>query len=412
MIRSKRVRVVAALGVASLLVAACGGDDDDAADEPATAEETADDTAEDTAEDTATETTMAEDTAEDTATETTMAEDTAEETAEDTATETTVADDTAEDTAEDTATETTMAEELPATDVPSPEEVGTPEKAEIKLGLIPIADVAPVFIGIERGIFEDYGLTVTTEFAAGGAAAIPAVISGDIDFAFGAYPSWLNAVEQGLPLLVNSEAVRSGPLFAGLYSMPDSGIESPEDMVGATVAVNTFNNIVQMAVSAQLQEVGLTLDDITLVEIPFPDQVAALELGDIDVASVVEPFGSIAANTLDANLVVDMFSGPLDPFPVAGWFITEDFAAANPTTVDAFNAAFAVATDIAANEEGALAAIVPTYTSATPEAAAALNYPNMVAGLDTDYLQIVPQYMVEQGLLGEELIVADYAYPQ
>jgi NitT/TauT family transport system substrate-binding protein len=402
MIRSKRVRVIAALGVASLVVAACGGDDDDAADESTVAEETA----EETAEESAATTTMAEATAEETATETTMVEATAEETA----TETTMA----EGTAEETATETTMAEatggETTAADIPSPEEVGTPEKAEIKLGLIPIADVAPVFIGIERGIFEDYGLTVTTEFAAGGAAALPAVISGDIDFAFGAYPSWLNAIEQGLPLLVNSEAVRSGPLFAGLYSMPDSGIETPADMAGKTVAVNTFNNVVQMAVSAQLQEVGLTLDDITLVEIPFPDQVAALELGDIDVASVVEPFGSIAANTLDANLVVDMFSGPLDPFPVAGWFITEDFAAANPTTVDAFNAAFAVATDIAANEDGALAAIVPTYTSATPEAAAALNYPNMVSGLDTDYLQIVPQYMVEQGLLGEELVVADYAY--
>ena len=48
----------------------------------------------------------------------------------------------------------------------------------------------------------------------------------------GAYPSFFNAVSQDLPLKIISEANRPAPLFAGLYSMPDSGI--------ATVADNTF----------------------------------------------------------------------------------------------------------------------------------------------------------------------------
>ena len=302
-------------------------------------------------------------------------------------------------------TEAPPATEAPAeTDAPA----AAPEQSEIKLGIIPIADVAPVFIGIERGIFEEYGLTVTTEFAAGGAAAIPSVVSGDIDFAFGAYPSAMSAIEAGIPLLISTEAVRSGPLFAGLYSLPDSGIETPADMEGKTIAVNTLNNIVQIAVEAHLVDAGLTLDDVTLVEIGFPDMVAALETGAVDVIAVVEPFGSIARNTLDATLVVDMFSARLADFPVAGYYVTEDFAANNPNTIAAFNAAFAEATDIAVNEEGALVAIVPTYTSASPEAAAALNYPNMVSGVDAEYLQIVPDFMVAQGLLEENITVADH----
>jgi NitT/TauT family transport system substrate-binding protein len=180
-------------------------------------------------------------------------------------------------------------------------------------------------------------------------------------------------------------------------------------MAGKTVAVNTLDNIVQMALEVELQEAGLELDDVTLVEIGFPDQVAALELGNVDVISVVEPFGTIARTTLEANLVGDMFDGTLAGFPVAGWQVTQEFADANPNTIAAFNRAFAIATDIAVNEEGALAAIVPTYTSATPELAAMLNYPNMISGLDTDTLQLVPDLMLEQGLLEGPIDAAEHS---
>ena len=367
---SKRVRFAATFAAAALLLAACGSDDEPAAD--TTAADTTEAPAPDTTEAPAPESTEA----------------------------------PAPDTTEAPAPESTEAPAPETTDAP-PEDMA-PEQTEVRLGLIPIADVAPIFIGIERGIFEAEGITVTTEFAAGGAAAIPSLISGDIDFAFGAYPSALSAIEAGIPLVITQEAVDPGPLFAGLYSLPDSGIVTPADMAGATVAVNTLNNVVQMAVEAHRVEAGLSLDDITLVEIGFPDMVAALETGNVDVISVVEPFGTIARNTLEAQLVVDMFTGPMAGFPVAGWYATEDYVTANPNTVAAFNRAFAVATDIAANEDGALAAIVPTYTSASPEAAAALNYPSMVSGLDAANLQIVSDYMVEQGLLAAPLNVADY----
>lgn len=307
----------------------------------------------------------------------------------------------AEESGSDAMSESDESESGDATD-------GAPEKTELTLGLIPIADVAPIFIAIERGFFEEEGLTITTEFSAGGAAAIPALQAGDIDFAFGGYPSTFKAIEAGVELVITQEAVRGADLFAGFYALPDSGIAAPADMAGKTIAVNTLNNIVQLALEVQLHEAGLTLDDVTLVEIPFPEQVAALELGNVDVISVVEPFGTIARNSLDATLVVDMFSGPLSGFPVAGWQVTQAFADANPNTIAAFNRAFVKATDIAVNEEGALAAIVPTYTSATPELAATLNFPNMVSGLDITTLQAVPDRMLEQGLLSDALKAADH----
>lgn len=346
-------RLLALLAAFGLIAAACGSDDDG---------ESAD-------------TTVAEVTDSDTDTDT----DTGDET-----------DDAGDDTADDAGDAT-----------------GAPETTELTLGLIPIADVAPVFIAIERGFFEEEGLTITTEFAAGGAAAIPALQAGDIDLAFGGYPSTLKAIEAGVPLVITQEAVRGEDGFGGLYALPDSGIAEPADLAGTTIAVNTLNNIVQMTVQITLQNAGLTLDDVTLVEIPFPEMTAALDTESVDVVALVEPFGTIAASTLDAVFVADLLGGDLSGFPVAGWQVTQEFADANPNTIAAFNRAFAKGTEIAANEDGALAAIVPTYTSAPPELAAVLNYPAMVSGIDLDAIQQVADVMLEQGLLDGPIDAAD-----
>jgi len=342
-------RLFAALFALTLVAASCGDDDDDAADETTATTAAADTTA---------------------------------------AAVTTAA-----------AADTTAA---PVTNAP-------PEKSEVKLGVIPIADVAPVFIGIEQGFFEEEGLTVSTEFAQGGAAAIPAVVSGDIDFAFGAYPSFFSAVQEGLPLLIATEANRAAPLFGGLYALPDSGIATPADLEGKTIAVNTFDNLVQLAVEAQLKTAGLTLDDVTLVEIPFPNMVATLETKDVDVIAVVEPFGTIAKNSLSAVLVTDMFAGEIAGFPVAGFYVTESFAADNPNTVAAFVRAFTKAVDYANTVEDAVPQILPTYIeTATVEGSRELNFPLFVAGLDTDFIKIVPDFMVESGLLDGPIDPAEH----
>jgi NitT/TauT family transport system substrate-binding protein len=291
----------------------------------------------------------------------------------------------------------------------STERVAAPEKAEITLGILPIADVAPIFIAIDRGFFADEGLTVSTEFAQGGAATIPALASGDLDIGFGAYPSFFNAVSQGLPLIIISEANRPAPLFAGLYSLPDSGIAAVADMAGKTIAVNTLNNVVQLAVQAQLEDAGMSLEDVTLVEIPFPDMVATLERGDVDVIAVVEPFGSIARNTLDATLVIDMFANRMEEFPVAGFFVTDSFLADNPNTVAAFIRAFNNAVEVANSDADAVPTILPTYIeTATEESARALNYPLFVSGIDLEVLQRVPDFMVDAGILTEPIDVAEY----
>ena len=166
-----------------------------------------------------------------------------------------------------------------ATGTDAGEPAGEPEKADIKLGIIPIAEATGlVFIGIKQGFFEEEGLTVSTEFAQGGAALIPLVVflaSSTSPSAPTACSSWW--FRRACCCSISILQVTGGAAVRVLYALPHPGIATPADLAGKTIAVNTLNNLVQLAVEAQLVDAGLTLDDVTLVEIPFPNMVAALE---------------------------------------------------------------------------------------------------------------------------------------
>src|SRR4051794_39052484 len=55
---------------------------------------------------------------------------------------------------------------------------------QVTVGVVPIADVAPLYLGVEQGFFSERGLDVQVVTGQGGAALVPAVVSGEQDFAF------------------------------------------------------------------------------------------------------------------------------------------------------------------------------------------------------------------------------------
>ena len=56
---------------------------------------------------------------------------------------------------------------------------GDQEVQLARVGVIPIVDVAPIYLGVEQGFFEEQGLEVELVPGSGGAAAVPCVVSGD-----------------------------------------------------------------------------------------------------------------------------------------------------------------------------------------------------------------------------------------
>ncbi|WP_199776469.1 ABC transporter substrate-binding protein [Nocardiopsis sp. SBT366] len=283
----------------------------------------------------------------------------------------------------------------------------TDETTTLVVGITPIIDHASVFIAIEEGFFDEEGLSVSAQPVQGGAAAVPAMVSDDLQAAFASYPSFFLAESQYIGVTIVAEGVRGTEETAGIYVNDDSPIEGPEDLEGRTIAVNTLNNIGDVSIAASLEEQGVETAGIEFVEYPFPDMVPALEQEAVDAVWLVEPFRS-GAEKDGARKVFSSYTGIAEGIPVSGIGMADEFVAANPTTVEGFTRAIERANGVLAEDPAIAAEIVQTYSETTEEQADAMELPVWTEGaVDVDELGRWNDLLLATGVLHEPIEMSE-----
>ncbi|MBB5804779.1 NitT/TauT family transport system substrate-binding protein [Saccharothrix ecbatanensis] len=286
---------------------------------------------------------------------------------------------------------------------------GKLEKAKINLGLLPILDVASVHVAIKKGYFKEEGLEVEVKIVQGGAAAIPAVIKGDLDITFGNWVSFITAETNGAAkgvdgLKLINDGYQAKPEMFLILAKSDSAIKSPKDLEGKTIAINTFKNIAELTAKATLEANDVNPDNVTFKEFPFPDMEAAVQNGTVDAAFMVEPFISRAQRASGQITVLDAASGPTDGIPIAGYGTTGKFVKENPNTVAAFQRAMAKGQRDAADRP-TVEPLLVEYAKVDKETASLVHFGEFPTTLDATRLQRVADLMRTYKLLENEFDV-------
>lgn len=107
--------------------------------------------------------------------------------------------------------------------------------AAITVGVIPIVDVAPIYLGEKQGFYRDRGIDLTLKTGQGGAAIVPGVISGQFQFGFSNVTSLLVAQANKVPVraVANGGAStgRDGADFGGITVGKDSALKTAKDLM-------------------------------------------------------------------------------------------------------------------------------------------------------------------------------------
>lgn len=270
---------------------------------------------------------------------------------------------------------------------------------------LPLVAVATAFRAESEGLFADAGLDVTLEPVPGGAQAIPSLVSGDFDLIYSNYVSLIVAASKGLPLRV----VAGNDVGAddhGIFVAAGSDITGVADLAGKRVAVNALNNLGTVLIKNLVKDAGGDPDAVQFLELPFPDMGAALDRGDIDAMWQVEPFQARALGA-GATKLVDLFSGPNEGLPVAGWATTQEFAGSSPDAVEAFRSGLAGGSEALNADPSLLQQIVPTYSMVPADVVAKISPPQFEAEADPVVLQRLADLMREFGVLTEPYDVSE-----
>ncbi|GAA0447550.1 sulfonate ABC transporter substrate-binding protein [Paractinoplanes deccanensis] len=275
----------------------------------------------------------------------------------------------------------------------------------LKVGVIPIVDVAPIYLGVKQGFFKSEGLDVTLETAQGGAAIVPGVVSGQFQFGFSNTTSLLLAASQGLPLKVVSAGVAStgeqGKDFGAVVVKKDSPIKTAADLAGKRVAVNTLKNINTTTINKVVRDAGGDPSTIKYVELGFPDIAAAVAKGDVDAGQVVEPFLTIATGQGDRQVVAN-YAGTDPDLMVGMYFTSQQFLAKNPEVAKKFTAAMAKSLDYASSHGDEVRAVLNDYTKIDPEVQKNMVLPKWPSAVDKDSVQVLSDLALKDGLITKQ----------
>ncbi len=281
---------------------------------------------------------------------------------------------------------------------------GGGEVTKLKVGVIPIADVAPLYVGIQQGFFKDENLEIEPVLAEGGAAIIPSVMSGDYQIGFSNTTSLIIAASKKLPVQIIAQGVLAGTgdddAWDAVVARKGSGIKTPKDLEGKTIAVNTLNNVGPLTINNAMEKAGADYTKIKYIEIPFPEMNAALDAKRVDAAFEVEPAysGGVAAG---GTPVLHSYEELAPNMTVATYFASKEYIASNGDIVDRFKRAIEKSLDYSANNPEAVRKAVGTYTEIPKEVIAKIHLPVWKADLNEQTIEQVAELAKKYGYIEE-----------
>ncbi|MFG3019140.1 ABC transporter substrate-binding protein [Streptomyces sp. NPDC048254] len=280
----------------------------------------------------------------------------------------------------------------------SPSSGGT---TTVKVGIIPIVDVAPLYLGQKEGFYSKRGLKLSMTLAQGGAAIVPGVTSGQFQFGFSNMTSLMIAQSNSVPVQAIANGVAStgvaGKDFGGLVVKKGSSITSAKQLEGKKVAVNTLKNINETAVRESVRKAGGDPDKVSFVELAFDQMPAALDKGQIDAAMAVEPALAtmkLQGATVIASPMVDVAKN----LTVAMYFTSTSYAQKNPDVVKKFQEATAESLAYADAHPDEVRGIVTTYTKTPADVLAAVTLPKWPADPNRASIDALEKLSEQDGL--------------
>lgn len=177
----------------------------------------------------------------------------------------------------------------------------------VKIGLLRIDDSTPFYVAQEEGLFEDAGLNVELISFSSSSDQSVAMEAGELDMAMNDMIVQCLMKKNGTDTKAVEIAYGAVPEEGRflVVSAPNSGIVTPQDLVGKKVAIST-NTMMQYLFENFEDIYNLPAEEITVVNMPNLSLrlEAVLSGNDLDAALLPDPLAAFAVSQ-GCNVVID-----------------------------------------------------------------------------------------------------------
>lgn len=281
------------------------------------------------------------------------------------------------------------------------EQAATDKLPELKVGYIPIADAAQLYVANDLDLFRKHGIAVKLIAFSGGAKIIQALSVGELDVGFTGTVPLIQANSRGLKI----RAITGGSIqstqnpYQALVVPTKSNITLPKQLVGATIGVNVFKSIDHSFTLAWLEKHGVDTKSVKFVEIPFPQMEAALSSGQIQAASMIEPFITLAKNRQGIRILDHHIVDVKPEFEMTTYVVSSDKVNEHRKEFKAFQSAIDEATNLINSGNTNLAKTISKNTKLDEQTVSAMAVPRFGNKLAPDNLKFVSDMLIKLGFI-------------
>jgi NitT/TauT family transport system substrate-binding protein len=149
----------------------------------------------------------------------------------------------------------------------------------LMLNWYPYGEHAPFYYGVDQGIFAKHGINLTIEAGQGSTKTAQAVGAHQVDFGWSDTPAVLANIDQGVKIKSVGVFLQTTPSAVQVFA--DSGIKTPADLKGKTIAVST-GDAPTTTFPIYLKKVGLSPSDVKQQNLDPAGKIAAVISGQVD----------------------------------------------------------------------------------------------------------------------------------
>jgi NitT/TauT family transport system substrate-binding protein len=202
----------------------------------------------------------------------------------------------------------------------------------VKVGVLKLTSSAPIFVGVEKGFFREYGVEPELVYFQAAAPIATALAAGQIDVgATGLTAALYNIVLGGQKLWIVADKGREWPGYpltaiVVQKELWDGGLRSLAGLKGKRIGITQLGSTFHYHLGNVLEKEGLTLADVKVL--PLQAMSAALEAlrgKQVDAVLLPQPFPGTAEDQGFGKIMA--WSGDLFAWQTAAVFYAQKFAA-------------------------------------------------------------------------------------
>ncbi|MCK2237931.1 MULTISPECIES: ABC transporter substrate-binding protein [unclassified Crossiella] len=209
------------------------------------------------------------------------------------------------------------------------------EKTNLRVGILPLVDVAPLYMAKEDGKFAAAGLNIDAIPQDNEKQAMESLRNGTIDIAFASHVTFFKAASEGTDLQLQGEAYQAGTNTMALVTLKNSNFVALNRGVSKpTIGVDALDSIGALTTKSVMNAAGAP--NFNLKPMDFSKMESELVASKIDAAWMVEPHITRIQKTIGAVVLSDTARGGTLDFPMSGYAAIRKSAEESPKTYAAF----------------------------------------------------------------------------